>query len=126
MPTAKKRSRSRSAKSKKTHRYVYGFGAGRTDGRADMKALLGGKGANLAEMSRLGLPVPSGFTISTEVCTYYYDHQRRYPAELRGQVSEALHRGAHRSSAAGREEQPRGGALCAQVWGMQVVWGRCA
>jgi pyruvate,orthophosphate dikinase len=71
---------------------VYGFGAGRTDGRAEMKALLGGKGANLAEMSRLGLPVPPGFTISTEVCTYYYDHQRRYPAVLQGQVLAALAR----------------------------------
>jgi len=95
MPTAKKRRRTRTTTTrtaKKARRYVYGFGAGRTDGRAEMKALLGGKGANLAEMSRLGLPVPSGFTISTEVCTYYYDHQRRYPSELRGQVNEALKR----------------------------------
>jgi pyruvate,orthophosphate dikinase len=57
-----------------------------------MKALLGGKGANLAEMSRLGLPVPAGFTISTEVCTHYYAHQRRYPAVLQRQVNEALAR----------------------------------
>src|SRR6185295_10761770 len=71
-------------------RYVYAFGAGRTDGRADMKELLGGKGANLAEMSRLRLPVPPGFTISTEVCTYYYAHKQTYPPALRAQVAAAL------------------------------------
>jgi pyruvate,orthophosphate dikinase len=92
MATARKKARTRRAAGTKTRRYVYAFGAGRTDGRADMKALLGGKGANLAEMSRLGLPVPSGFTISTEVCTYYYDHQRHYPAVLKGQVLEGLGR----------------------------------
>jgi pyruvate, orthophosphate dikinase len=70
-------------------RYIYAFGT-RTDGRANMKDLLGGKGANLAEMSRLGLPVPPGFTISTEVCTYYYAHGRAYPAGLRAHVIEAL------------------------------------
>jgi pyruvate,orthophosphate dikinase len=73
-------------------RYIYAFGAGRKDGRADMKDLLGGKGANLAEMARLGLPVPPGFTISTEVCTYYYAHRQSYPPALRAQVSEALAR----------------------------------
>ena len=78
--------------SKAAARYVYAFGAGRKDGRADMKELLGGKGANLAEMARLGLPVPPGFTITTEVCTYYYDHGRTYPAALRAQVGEALAR----------------------------------
>jgi pyruvate,orthophosphate dikinase len=61
---------------------IYYFGPGRADGRADMKALLGGKGANLAAMSRIGLPVPPGFTITTEVCTYYYAHGRKYPPEL--------------------------------------------
>ncbi len=73
-------------------RYIYAFGAGRKDGRAEMKDLLGGKGANLAEMARLGLPVPPGFTISTEVCTYYYAHRRSYPPALRGQVAAALAR----------------------------------
>ena len=73
-------------------RYIYAFGAGRKDGRADMKDLLGGKGANLAEMARLGLPVPPGFTISTEVCTYYYANRRSYPPALRTQVTEALAR----------------------------------
>ena len=71
-------------------RYVFGFGGGTADGRADMKNLLGGKGANLAEMARLGLPVPPGFTISTDVCTYYYAHDRRYPAVLKKQVADAL------------------------------------
>jgi pyruvate,orthophosphate dikinase len=73
-------------------RYIYAFGAGRTDGRADMKNLLGGKGANLAEMSKIGLPVPPGFTISTDVCTYYYAHGRSYPPGLRTHVAEALRR----------------------------------
>lgn len=73
-------------------KYVYSFGGGSADGKADMKNLLGGKGANLAEMSGLGVPVPPGFTITTEVCTYYYQHNRNYPAELEGQVNEALER----------------------------------
>jgi pyruvate, orthophosphate dikinase len=85
----------RSAKprpAKAVRRYVYAFGGGKADGRAEMKDLLGGKGANLAEMARLGLPVPPGFTISTEVCTYYYAHQHGYPAALKKQVAEALGR----------------------------------
>ena len=76
--------------SRRAPRYIYAFGAGRKDGRADMKALLGGKGANLAEMARLGLPVPPGFTISTEVCTHHYAHRRSYPPALRAQVKAAL------------------------------------
>src|SRR5262249_51587887 len=75
-----------------TDRYVYAFGGGKADGRADMKELLGGKGANLAEMARLGLPVPPGFTISTEVCTYYYAHRHAYPPALKKQVADALAR----------------------------------
>jgi pyruvate, orthophosphate dikinase len=71
-------------------KWVYGFGGGRADGAAAMKALLGGKGANLAEMSNLGLPVPPGFTISTEVCTWFYDHARTYPDDLKAQVDAAL------------------------------------
>jgi pyruvate, orthophosphate dikinase len=70
--------------------WVYTFGDGKAQGEAGMKNLLGGKGANLAEMSNLGLPVPPGFTITTEVCTYYYDHGRTYPADLEAQVGEAL------------------------------------
>jgi pyruvate,orthophosphate dikinase len=71
-------------------KWVYSFGDGSADGRADMKNLLGGKGANLAEMASLGLPVPPGLTITTEVCTYYYDHGRQYPEELSGQVDAAI------------------------------------
>jgi len=73
-------------------KWVYSFGNGKAEGRADMKNLLGGKGANLAEMSNLGLPVPPGFTITTEVCTTYYANDRRYPGELDGQVASALKR----------------------------------
>jgi pyruvate,orthophosphate dikinase len=71
-------------------KYVYFFGGGRADGRADMRDLLGGKGANLAEMMNIGLPVPAGFTITTEVCTYYYAHNRKYPPELKAEVERAL------------------------------------
>jgi len=71
-------------------RWVYAFGGGVADGDASMKNLLGGKGANLAEMSALGLPVPPGFTITTECCTHYYANQSNYPAELKVQVAEAL------------------------------------
>lgn len=72
------------------HKYVYSFGSGRADGKAQMKELLGGKGANLAEMANIGLPVPAGFTITTEVCTYYYKHKKNYPKELRIQLDKAL------------------------------------
>jgi pyruvate,orthophosphate dikinase len=71
-------------------RWVYAFGGGRADGDASMKNLLGGKGANLAEMSALGLPVPPGFTITTDCCTHYYANERCYPAELKDQVAAAL------------------------------------
>ena len=64
--------------------WVYTFGDGKAEGEAGMKNLLGGKGANLAEMSNLGLPVPPGFTITTEVCTYYYDHGQHLPAGAEG------------------------------------------
>ena len=70
--------------------WVYTFGSGAADGGADDKNLLGGKGANLAEMSGLGLPVPPGFTLTTEVCTTYYDNQENYPDNLAGQVANAL------------------------------------
>ena len=73
-------------------KYVYFFGAGKAEGRADMKDLLGGKGANLAEMTNIGLPVPAGFTLTTDVCTYYYAHERQYPPELKGEVDAALHK----------------------------------
>src|SRR5690606_12495655 len=63
---------------------------GKAEGRAEMRDLLGGKGANLAEMASLGLPVPPGFTVSTEVCTYFYAHNRTYPNDLAGEVDAAL------------------------------------
>jgi pyruvate,orthophosphate dikinase len=71
-------------------KYVYSFGAGKADGDGSMKALLGGKGANLAEMSRIGLPVPPGFTISTEVCTYFYQNKKTYPVALQAQMEAAV------------------------------------
>ena len=64
--------------------WVYTFGDGKAEGESGMRDLLGGKGANLAEMSNLGLPVPPGFTVTTEVCTYYYAHGRSYPPDLQG------------------------------------------
>ena len=71
-------------------KWVYRFGNGAAEGRADMKNLLGGKGAGLAEMSNLGLPVPPGLTITTEACTYFYGHGKSYPPELREQVADGL------------------------------------
>ncbi len=71
-------------------KWVYSFGPEKTEGRGAMKNLLGGKGANLAEMAFLGLPVPPGFTISTEVCTYFYANGRTYPPDLVKHVDEAL------------------------------------
>ena len=71
-------------------KYVYFFGDGKAEGRADMKNLLGGKGANLAEMTSIGLPVPAGFTITTEVCTEYYNNNQAYPAGLKEEVAANL------------------------------------
>ncbi len=71
-------------------KYVYLFGENKTDGDGSMKPLLGGKGANLAEMTRIGLPVPPGFTITTEVCTYYYANKRTYPKELQAQMQAGI------------------------------------
>ena len=73
-------------------RWVYAFGGGSADGDAAMKNLLGGKGANLAEMSSLGLPVPPGFTITTEACVHYYANAQQYPADLKDQVAIGLAR----------------------------------
>ena len=71
-------------------KWVYKFGNGNADGKADMKNLLGGKGANLAEMNLVGLPVPAGFTVTTDVCTYYYENGQEYPADLMDQVTEGI------------------------------------
>src|SRR5215472_5940804 len=81
-----KSAHSKSAKGK----WVYAFGGGKAEGRAGMRNLLGGKGAGLAEMAQLGLPVPPGFTITTEVCTYFYQHGKTYPKELKRQIDAAL------------------------------------
>src|SRR5512132_3326348 len=70
-------------------KYVYLFGR-KSDGNGSMKPLLGGKGANLAEMCRIGLPVPPGFTVTTEVCTYFYAHKRTYPSALKPQMEAGL------------------------------------
>ena len=71
---------------------VYSFGRGKAEGRATMKDLLGGKGANLAEMTHLGVPVPPGFTISTRACMLYFERKHRLPTDLKAQVSRALRR----------------------------------
>src|SRR6476661_8159176 len=78
------------AKALKAAKYVYAWGNNKADGDGSMKALLGGKGANLAEMTRIRLPVPPGFTITTEVCTYYYAHRRTYPRELQSQIEAGI------------------------------------
>ena len=76
----------------KAKKYVYHFGKSKTDGNGTMKALLGGKGANLAEMKRIGLPVPPGFTLTTEVCSYYYAHKKSYPREMQAQIKDGVRR----------------------------------
>ena len=74
----------------KSIKYVYQFGNKKADGNGGMKPLLGGKGANLAEMSRIGLPVPPGFTITTEVCSFYYDNKKTYPKSLTAEVKAGI------------------------------------
>src|SRR5260221_103819 len=73
-------------------KWVYAFGGGKADGKPNMRNLLGGKGAGLAEMASLGLPVPPGFTVTTDVCTFYYGNKQQYPKELTAQVTKALAR----------------------------------
>ncbi|MGC1465236.1 MAG: pyruvate, phosphate dikinase, partial [Pseudolabrys sp.] len=87
-----KASRKRAAKSApaRSGKWVYAFGGGKAEGKASMRNLLGGKGSGLAEMASLGLPVPPGFTITTDVCTYYYAHGETYPKDLKAQVEKAL------------------------------------
>ena len=81
-----------SAKAPAKSKWVFGFGNGKAEGRADMRNLLGGKGAGLAEMANLGLPVPPGFTITTAVCTHYYENGNAYPKNLQEQVRAAYDR----------------------------------
>lgn len=87
---AQSRTASGKGKTERPSKMVYFFGGGKADGHAKMKELLGGKGANLAEMAKLGVPVPPGFTITTEVCTYYYKHNKKYPDGLKEEVEKAL------------------------------------
>ena len=93
-------------------KWVLNFGPGGAEGRSEMRELLGGKGANLAEMCNLGLPVPPGFTITTEVCTYYYANERTYPADLKAQVDAAL---AHLSAGTGKRFGDAGDPLLVSV-----------
>lgn len=88
--SAKKPAAKAASSAIKAGKWVYSFGGGKSEGKSDMRNLLGGKGANLAEMANLGLPVPPGFTIPTSVCTYYYDNKNSYPKELKAQVEKAL------------------------------------
>ena len=87
-----KKPAAKAAPARKALKCVYSWGAGKADGNGSMKNLLGGKGANLAEMTRIGLPVPPGFTITTEVCTYFYAHKKTYPKELQGQMEAGVAR----------------------------------
>src|SRR6202050_2814540 len=80
----------RCAPGKRRSKWVDAFGGGKAEGRANMRNLLGGKGPGLAEMAHLGLPVPPGFTITTEVCTYFYENGKKYPKDLKAQVEAAL------------------------------------
>src|SRR4051795_13433134 len=89
-PAAFRRRKVADRRSTRAPRYVYYFGDGHADGKGTMKALLGGKGANLHEMTRIGLPVPPGFTITTEVCTHFYAHNQTYPRQLEAEVTAAL------------------------------------
>src|SRR5437868_1830286 len=90
--SASRRTKGKAASKTKPAKFVYYFGEGKADGNGKMKPLLGGKGANLAEMTRIGLPVPPGFTISTEVCTYFYAHTRTYPRTMQAEVEEGIRR----------------------------------
>ena len=82
--------RAKAVASGKKRKWVYAFGGGKAAGRAEMRNLLGGKGAGLAEMAHLGLPVPPGFTITTELCTHFYANSKNYPKDLLPQVEAAL------------------------------------
>ncbi len=88
--TKKTKKTEKASKAVKVKKYVYFFGGGKADGKAEMKNLLGGKGANLAEMVNIGIPVPPGFTITTEVCTEYYKNNKKYPAPLKSQIDVAV------------------------------------
>ena len=91
-------------------KWVYFFGAGKAEGNGEWRDLLGGKGAGLAEMTKIGLPVPAGFTISTEACDYYYKNGKKYPPELKKEVAEHVARaGESHQEEAWRPEEPAAG-----------------
>jgi pyruvate,orthophosphate dikinase len=90
VPTKKAAKKSSAPAKKAAKKFIYYFGKSRCDGRGDMKPLLGGKGANLAQMTFIGLPVPPGFTITTEVCTYYYENGKKFPPELTDELGKAI------------------------------------
>jgi Phosphoenolpyruvate synthase/pyruvate phosphate dikinase len=96
-------------------KWVYGFGNGRAEGTAAMRDLLGGKGAGLAEMANLKLPVPPGFTITTDVCTYYYGNDKKYPKDLRGQVEKRWRESAASPEGSSETRQIRCLSRCAPV-----------
>ncbi|MEM7700050.1 MAG: PEP/pyruvate-binding domain-containing protein, partial [Verrucomicrobiota bacterium] len=88
--TKKKAAKKASSKSARAKKLVYFFGGSKADGKGTQKALLGGKGANLAEMALIGLPVPAGMTITTEVCTHYYESGRKWPSDLQNQIDKNI------------------------------------
>ena len=102
-------------------KWVYSFGDGKAEGEAGMRNLLGGKGANLAEMSNLGLPVPPGFTVTTEVCTWFYDHGRAYPPELKGEVQEALAGASTPDLALASVDGDEAEALKSEAWELDAL-----
>src|SRR5438128_6308051 len=89
-PASHHRTKRKPAAKQKAAKFVYYFGESKADGNGKMKPLLGGKGANLAEMTRIGLPVPPGLTITTEVCTHYYANKRTYPKALQPQIEAGI------------------------------------
>jgi pyruvate,orthophosphate dikinase len=106
-PTGKVMAGKPAAEAAKSGKWVFTFGDGKAEGKAELRNLLGGKGANLAEMANLGLPVPPGFTIPTSVCTYFYAHNKSYPKELKAQVEKALdHVGKLAGKAFGDSKNP--------------------
>ena len=113
------RFRSLSVRCPPSPKYVYSFGSGKADGRADMKDLLGGKGANLAEMSSIGIPVPPGFTITTEVCQDYYAANQTLPEAVKPQVEA----GSQAGRGAGRQEVRR--RLGSRCWSASAPVRRC-
>ena len=108
-------------------KWIYQFGDGKAEGSAEMRDLLGGKGANLAEMASIGLPVPPGFTITTECCTHYYANEQRYPDDMKAQVEQGLARVEELTGKRfGDAENPllvsvRSGARASRVGGVLVA-----